>query len=194
MSVMCNSWKSINNAEKIVLLYIKMCSMYLVGVFVFCVFLNLSVLWRHRRCLDPLLVTQRKQSSFSRPCLDQVKLPSSHPSPHPCSLVQFSLTSHCLSWQKHTHTQQHTQMFLGVCVCGCVFYHMVTRLVCVTVRLLSSGSWSPCDSESCGFRSSKTMSGQLSSQSDFTRSNTFVFVHLSCQTAQWFITFQQKGK
>ena len=112
--------------------------------------------------------------------------PSPHLSPHLCSLVQFSHTSHCLASGTHTHT--HRCFWVCVYVCGCVFFHMITSVGSVAVELRSSSSRSSCDPESCGFRGSKTTSGQLSSQSAFSEQQQQLkqprhsFVSLSCQT------------
>lgn len=102
---------------------------------------------------------------------------------------------HCLAWETHTHTHSSIHRCFWVCVCEWVcFSHMVTSLVCVAVELPSLSSWSSCDPESYSFRTSKTTSGQLSSQSDFTEQKQLIQSQQRLVFVPWFISFQLKGK
>lgn len=56
-------------------------------------------------------------------------------------------------------------------VCACV-----SSLVNLTVPLLSLSSWLSCDSQSCGFRTSKTMSGQRGAQISLNLPDRTVFL------------------
>lgn len=86
------------------------------------------------------------------------------------SLVDSSHTSHCLSRKNHSHSN-----IIHRCsrVCVCVF---LSSLLNLTVQLLSLSSWPSCDSQSCGFRSSKTMSGQRGAHISLNLPNCTVFL------------------
>lgn len=126
-----------------------------------CFWFNLSIFVTRGGCLLRFALSNIEKTKLFQPACSGLSemAPLS-------SLFTGPVQAHLPLPEKHTQ-QQHTQMFLGVCMWVC-FSHMVTSPLCLTVQLLSLSSWSSCDPESCSFRISKTMLGQLSVQSDFT--------------------------